>query len=207
MIGKSVTTDFSPKSSYPVIDPTAYVHPMGVCIGNVKLGKRVLVAPCASVRGDEGQSIIVDDDSNVQDCCVIHGLETESHGKPVDKHRVTAPDGTVCSVYIGKRVSMAHQSQVHGPAKVGDDSFIGMQVLVFKAEVGNNCVVEPGCTLLGVKVPDGCYVPMGSVLSNQADADALPKITDAYPFKALNAGVVHVNTSLATGYNKEQPLK
>jgi len=206
MIANSVVTDFTPNVCSPKVDPTAYVHPLGFCGGCAVIGKRVLVSPCASVRGDEGQAVIVDDESNVQDGCVIHGLETESHGKPT-ANRVTAPDGSPCSVYVGKRVSMAHQSQVHGPARVGDDTFIGMQVLVFKAEVGNNCVVEPGCTLLGVKVPDGRYVPMGTVLSSQADADALPKITDDYPFKKLNAGVVHVNTSLADGYNKEQPYK
>jgi hypothetical protein len=31
-------------------------------------------------------------------------------------------------------------------------------------------------------------------------ADKLPVITDDYPFKTLNKGVVHVNTSLAKGY-------
>ena len=33
MIGKNVVTDFSSKASEPVIDPTAYVHPLGVVIG------------------------------------------------------------------------------------------------------------------------------------------------------------------------------
>jgi carbonic anhydrase/acetyltransferase-like protein (isoleucine patch superfamily) len=30
---------------------------------------------------------------------------------------------------------MAHQSQAHGPAKAGGHSFIGIQALVFKAEL------------------------------------------------------------------------
>lgn len=203
MIGRNVITDFSPKVYDPKIDPTAYVHSMGVCIGNSIIGKRVLISPCASVRGDEGQPIIVDDEANVQDGCILHALETESNGVPT-ANRVTAPDGTECSVYVGKRVSLAHQAQIHGPAKVGNDTFIGMKVLVFKAEVGNNCVVEPGCIIFGVTVADGRYVPCGTTLTSQADADALPVITDDYPLKKLNAGVVHVNTSLADGYNKEQ---
>ena len=207
MIGKNVVTDFSPVAVSPKIDPTAYVHPMGVCIGNVTLGSRTFVAPLGAVRGDEGQPIYIGADSNVQDGCVVHGLETESHGKPVEAHRVTGPDGKPYSVYIGDRVSMAHQSQVHGPAKIGNDTFLAMGCLIFKGEVGNNCVVEPGAKVLGgAKVPDGRYVPANSIIATQEAADNLPVITDDYPLKTLNKGVVHVNTSLATGYNKEQPL-
>ena len=57
MIGKNVKTDFSSKVCDPVIDPTAYVHPLGAVIGNVIIGKNVFVAPFAAVRGDEGQPL------------------------------------------------------------------------------------------------------------------------------------------------------
>ena len=201
MIHKNVQTDFSSKVSEPNVDPTAYVHPLAAVIGNVEIGKRVMVSPFAAVRGDEGQPLHVGDESNVQDGVIIHALETEEHGKPVEKNLVDV-EGKKYAVHVGKRVSMAHQVQIHGPASVGDDSFIGMQTLVFKARVGKNCVVEPKCILLGVTVKDGHYVPAGMVLKSQKDADALPVITDDYAFKSLNKGVVHVNTHLADGYNK-----
>jgi len=201
MIHKNVVTDFSSKAVDPQIDPTAYVHPMAIVIGNAIIGKRVMVSPFASVRGDEGQGLHVGDESNVQDGVIIHALETEHEGHAIEKNLVEA-DGKKYAVYIGSRVSLAHQVQIHGPAYVGSDTFIGMQVLVFRAKVGNNCVVEPKCLLMGVTVPDGRYVPAGTVLKKQADADALPKITADYPLKDLNKGVVHVNTNLADGYNK-----
>lgn len=201
MIHKNVLTDFCSKVSEPAIDPTAYVHPLGAVIGNVEIGKRVMVSPFAAVRGDEGQPLYVGNESNVQDGVVIHALETEEHGKPVEKNLVEV-NGKKYAVHIGDRVSLAHQVQVHGPASVGNDSFIGMQTLVFKSRVGSNCVVEPKCILLGVTVKDGRYVPAGTVLKSQKDADALPVITDDYAFKSLNKGVVHVNTHLADGYNK-----
>jgi carbonic anhydrase/acetyltransferase-like protein (isoleucine patch superfamily) len=204
MIHKNVITDFCPKESMPDIDQTAYIHPLAAVIGNVTIGKRVMVAPFAAIRGDEGQPIRVDDGANVQDGVVLHGLETELKGTPVEKNLVKAC-GEQYTVYVGKRVSLAHQVQIHGPACVGDDSFVGMQSLVFKAEVGKNCVVEPGCILMGVKVPDGRYVPAGTVLKKQDDADRLPEITADYPLKDLNKGVVHVNTSLADGYNRSGP--
>jgi len=73
---------------------------------------------------------------------------------------------------------------------------------LFRAKIGNKCVIEPGCIIIGVTVPTAPYVPAGTTLRDQSKADALPAITDAYPLKDLNAGVVHVNTSLAEGYKK-----
>jgi len=201
MIHKNVLTDFSQKEYEPVIDKTAFVHAQACVIGNAIIGRRVLVSPFASIRGDEGQPLFVGDESNVQDGVIIHALETEHNGHSIEKNLVEV-DGKKYAVYIGRRVSLAHQAQIHGPAHVADNTFIGMQSLVFKARVGSGCVVEPKCIILGVSVPDGRYVPAGSVLKSQRDADSLPKITDDYPFRTLNDGVVHVNTSLADGYNK-----
>jgi len=199
MIGKNVKTDFSARASEPVIDPSSYVHPLAVVIGNVILGKNIMVSPTASIRGDEGQPIYVGDDSNVQDGVVIHALETEVDGKPVEKNLYEVR-GKKYAVYVGRKVSLAHQVQIHGPAVVMDDTFVGMKVLVFKSFIGKNCVIEPGVILMGVKVADGRYVPVGSVIKTQLEADMLPTITADYPMKDMNNGVLHVNKALAKGY-------
>lgn len=123
-VGPSVKTTFMPEVEAPVIGKHTRIHPLGIVIGSVTLGDRVFVAPAASVRGDEGRHIHIGNDSNVQDGVVV--------------------DEKAYSVYIGDRVSLAHQSQVHGPARVGNDTFVGMQALVFLAELGNRVVVEPG---------------------------------------------------------------
>jgi len=199
MIEKNVLADFSSGVFDPVIDPTTYVHPLAAVIGNVILGKNIMVSPFASVRGDEGQPLYVGDDSNVQDGVVIHALETEMNGQPIEKN-LCEVDGKKYAVYVGKRVSLAHQVQIHGPAVVLDDTFVGMKSLVFKSSVGKNCVLEPGSTVVGVVIPEGRYVSAGSVVNSQAQADKLPVITEDYPFRTLNKGVVHVNTNLAKGY-------
>ena len=100
-------------------------------------------------------------------------------------------------MYIGKRVSLAHQSQVHGPARIGDETFLGMQALIFRTELGDHVVVEPGAKLIGVKVASGRYVPALSLITTQEQADALPVITGTYPYLKLNEGVVNVNVQLA----------
>ena len=202
MIEKNVKTDFCAAPSEPVVDPTAYVHPLAAVIGNVTIGPGVMVAPAASVRGDEGQPLHVGGNSNVQDGVVIHALETEMNGAPVDKNLFEV-NGKKYAVYIGERVSLAHQAQVHGPAVILDDTFVGMKSLVFRSRVGKTCVIEPCSLLMGVTVADGRYVPAGSVVKTQRDADALPAITDDYPMKHLNRGVVHVNTALAKAYGKK----
>ena len=195
----NVLTSFNADVNEPQVDSRAFIDPLASVIGDVSLGDEVFVAPFASIRGDEGQPISLGDETNVQDGVVVHALETVADGKPVP-NRTYQVNGREYAVYIGKRVSLAHQSQVHGPARIDDDVFIGMQALVFKSWVGRGSVVEPGAKLIGVTVAPGHYVPAGTVLTDQKLADKLPEITEDYPFKDLNEAVVHVNTSFARGY-------
>jgi carbonic anhydrase/acetyltransferase-like protein (isoleucine patch superfamily) len=203
MIEKNVVSDFCSEASEPEIDLTAYIHPLAAVIGKVIIGKNVMVSPMASVRGDEGQPLFIGDDANVQDGVVIHALETETNGQPVERNLFEV-DGNKYAVYVGKRVSLAHQVQVHGPAVILDDTFVGMKSLVFRSHVGRECVIEPGVILMGVMVPDRRYVQAGSVIKSQSVADKLPVITKDYPMRNMNKGVVHVNVSLAKGYREKK---
>ncbi|MBN1134013.1 MAG: carbonic anhydrase [Methanosarcinaceae archaeon] len=194
-------THWNPVSTTPKIDETAYIHPQASVIGDVMVGARVMVSPQASIRGDEGMPIYVGDESNVQDGVVLHALEVvNEEGEPI-AGRLIDVDGLGYAVYVGERVSLAHQAQIHGPAYVGDDTFIGMQALVFQATVGNNCVLEPTSAVIGVTIADGKYVPAGSVITSQEDADNLPDVYDGYGYQHTNEAVVYVNTNLADGYN------
>jgi carbonic anhydrase/acetyltransferase-like protein (isoleucine patch superfamily) len=196
----NVLTTFNPDLNSPHLDGTTFIDPLASVIGDVTLGADVYVAPFASIRGDEGQPIVLGNQTNVQDGVVIHALETTQAGMPLP-NRTYQVNGKEYAVYIGERVSLAHQSQVHGPARVDDGVFIGMQALVFKSSVGAGSVIEPGAKLIGVNIPAGRYVPAGSVITDQAVADKLPLITPQYPFAQLNDAVVHVNTSFARGYS------
>ena len=201
-MGASPLTPWNKNNINPTIEMSAYVHPQASVIGDVYIGKNVMVSPQSSVRGDEGTPIFIGDDTNIQDGVSIHALETSNEeGKPVEKNLVDV-EGKKYAVYVGKRVSLAHQAQVHGPASIGDDTFVGMQAFVFKSKVGNNVVLEPGAKVVGVTIPDGRYVPLGMIVNNQSAADALPVVTEDYVFSHLNEGVVHVNTNLAKGYNR-----
>lgn len=201
-IKPNVITPWNSKSTSPVIDHTAFVHPMASVIGAVTIGANVMVYPMASVWGDEGMPIFIGKDSNIQDGVVIHGLETiDEQGKLVENNLVVGSDGKKYTVYVGERVSLAHQSQAHCPALIGNDTFIGMQAFVFKAHLGNNCVLQPKSAAIGVTIPDGRYISAGMVITKQKDADNLPAVFEGYTYQKTNAAVVDVNDNLAKGYN------
>lgn len=189
-IGINPITPFTPKSFQPKVSQNSYVQPNASVIGAVILSDGVLVSPFASIRGDEGTPIYIGKNSNVQDGVIIHGLE----------NKFVNHNGLAYSVHIGDNVSLAHQAQVHGPAKIGNNTFVGMQSFVFKAEVGDNVVIEPTARVIGVKIESGRYVPAGEVIKTQEQADKLPLITPDYPMKDLNKEVVHVNEELNKGY-------
>lgn len=202
--GPNVATDYSLTMERPVIAETAYVHPQASVIGYVSIGERVLVAPQASVRGDEGKNIRVGDESSIQDGVVLHALATEVKGVSKMEHRVVV-QGQEYALYVGDRVTLAPQSQVHGPSVVGDDAYIGMQALVFKARIGAGSVLEPRAAAIGVNIPEGHYVPAGVVVTSQEQADALPAITPGYAYQEAGAQAVKVNTQLAEGYRNLYP--
>lgn len=181
------------KSSYiPNISSKASINPQACIIGGVVIDDNVNVAPFASIRGDEGTPIYIGKNSNVQEGVVIHGL----------KDKYVDHNGYKASVYIGDNVSLAHQSQVHGPAKIGNNVFVGMQSFIFKSMIEDNVVIEPGAKVIGVTIKSNRYVPSGSVVKTQEDADKLPIIDKNYSFKDLNSEVIEVNKELAEGYNK-----
>jgi carbon dioxide concentrating mechanism protein CcmM len=182
-------TSWSKTAKVPRISETAYISPNATVIGNVYIGDRVYVGPGASIRGDEGMPIYIGDDSNVQDGVIIHAL----------KDKYVKVEGKKYAVYIGKEVSCAHGSIIHGPCAIGDRSFIGFNATVFKAIIGEDCVVlHHALVTNNVKVPDGKYVPMGAVIDAQGLADALLDITK--DLARLKEEVVKVNKELAEGY-------
>jgi len=49
---------------------------------------------------------------------------------------------------------------------------------------------------------DDKFIPPGTIITTQAQADALPSRVGS-PYKAINAAVLYVNQELAKGYNAE----
>jgi phenylacetic acid degradation protein len=105
----------------PVVDPTAFVHPSAVLIGDVIVGARAYIGPLASLRGDFGR-IVVEEGANIQDHCMLHGFP----GK---------------DTVVGPEVTVGHGAVLHG-CVVKRGALIGMNCVVNdNAEVGEDAVV------------------------------------------------------------------
>ncbi len=212
-VHENVHTTFTEAVVLPEIESKAFIHPFAVVIGDCYIGKMVFVAPTAVCRGDEGTPIHVGENSNLQDGVVLHALKTTYEGKNIDGMRFSSDgqrlDGndprfaTGYAIWLGDRVSLAHGSQVHGPAWVGDDTFIGMEALIFNAKLGNNVSVGVAATVTdGVEIADNKFVPPGRVIVTQAEADALPDRIGSGAYETINQGVVDVNIQLTEGFNQ-----
>ena len=116
------------------VDPSAYIAPGVFISGKVKICKGASVWPHVSIRGDSGQ-IIIGENSNVQDCAVLHC----EPGK---------------STVLGKNVTIGHGAVVHGP-KIGDNCIIGMNSVVLDdVEVGEGSIIGAGAMVKsGMKIP------------------------------------------------------
>ncbi|KAB0242240.1 carbon dioxide concentrating mechanism protein CcmM [Microcystis aeruginosa EAWAG127a] len=151
------------------IDESAKVHTFSNLSGAIEIGARVVIAPGTSIRADEGTPFHIGDDSKIQDGAIIHGLE---------KSRVVGDDGREYSVWIGRGSCITHMALIHGPAYVGDRCFIGFRSTVFNARIGADCIVMMHALVQDVEIPAGKFVPSGSVITSQQQADRLPDVTE-----------------------------
>jgi carbonic anhydrase/acetyltransferase-like protein (isoleucine patch superfamily) len=117
----------------PRIDPTAYVHPDAVIIGDVELGPGSSVWPCAVLRGDDGR-IRVGARTSVQDGSVLHctkELDTVVGDEAVVGHMVHL-EGCVVEdrALVGNGSIVLHRAIIRTGALVGSNAVVpaGMEV-------------------------------------------------------------------------------
>jgi phenylacetic acid degradation protein len=111
----------------PVVDPSAYVHPMAVLIGDVWIGPSVYVGPCASLRGDFGR-LVLEAGSNLQDNCTVHGFPGADTVVETDGHIGHGAVLHGCIVRRGALVGM--NAVVMDEAEVGEQAFVAASAFV-----------------------------------------------------------------------------
>jgi phenylacetic acid degradation protein len=125
----------------PVVHPTAYVHPSAVLIGDVIVGPRCYVGPHASMRGDFGR-LILEEGSNLQDGCIMHGFPGEDTVVEVDGH--VGHGAVLHGCRIGRNALVGMNSVIMDNAVIGADSIVAAMSFV-KA----NMVVPPRSLVVG----------------------------------------------------------
>lgn len=98
-----------------------WVAPSAVLIGRIILKRNASVWFGSVLRGDT-EPIIVGENSNVQDCSVLH----TDLGAPLT---------------IGANVTVGHQAMLHG-CEIGEGALIGIKATVLNhARIGARCIV------------------------------------------------------------------
>ena len=119
----------------PVVGENSYIDLSAQVIGDVEIGENSSVWMNAVLRGDVN-SIRVGNNSNVQDCAVLHGQRY------------------LYSVTVGDWVTIGHNAIVHG-CVLEDTVLIGMNATVLNnAHVGEGSIIAAGAV-----VPEGTIVP------------------------------------------------
>jgi carbonic anhydrase/acetyltransferase-like protein (isoleucine patch superfamily) len=121
------------------IDPSAFIAPGAVVVGDVTVGAEASLWFGAVARGDL-QAIVIGPRTNVQDGCILH-----------------VEAGAPC--LLGAGVTLGHGAVVHG-ATVEDDVLIGIRATVRSgARIGRESIIAAGAL-----VPPGMVVPPGSMV-------------------------------------------
>jgi carbonic anhydrase/acetyltransferase-like protein (isoleucine patch superfamily) len=122
-----------------LVDPTAWLAPGVIILGDVTIGAKATIWFNAVIRGD-AESIKIGAETNIQDGCILH-----------------ADPGYPC--IIGDRVTVGHAAIVHG-AKLEDDVMIGMRAVVM-----NGAIIGGGSLVgVGAVVPEGKIIPPNSLV-------------------------------------------
>ena len=126
----------------PVVDPSAYVHPSAVLIGDVIVGPNCYVGPCASLRGDFGR-LILEAGANLQDTCVMHGFPGTD--TVVEENGHIGHGAVLHGCRIGKNALVGMNAVIMDNAVIGESSIVAASAFV-KA----NQVVPPQTLVAGV---------------------------------------------------------
>jgi carbonic anhydrase/acetyltransferase-like protein (isoleucine patch superfamily) len=129
----------------PSIDPSAWIDPLALVIGDVQIGPAASLWPGVVARGDIN-AIRIGSGTNIQDGSVLHN----SHDGPF------MPGGA--ALLVGRDVTVGHRAILHG-CEIGDRCLIGMGAIVM-----DRAVLEPRVILgAGSLVPPGKRLQSGQL--------------------------------------------
>lgn len=197
----------------PEISPGAFVSIEANITGHVIVDKNVIIVPGAMIRADECGPFRICCGTNIQDGVTIHGL----------LNKYVEVEGEEYSVYIGEHCSISHGALVHGPAFVGNKTFLGFNAIVHASNVGEHCFLDFRSTVKNAVVGNQCYLGInsivknctiasykyvrdGEIVDNQNKADLLPNVPKekSREAKEFNKEVVELNKLLVKFYKSRK---
>src|SRR6266550_1425226 len=116
----------------PVVDPTSFVHPSAVLIGDVIIAAGCYIGPSASLRGDFGR-IDVRARANLQDCCVMHGFPGTD--TVVDEEGHIGHGAILHGCVVQKNALVGMNAVVNDNAVIGESAIVAAMAFVKAGKV------------------------------------------------------------------------
>ncbi|TVZ02132.1 phenylacetic acid degradation protein PaaY [Trebonia kvetii] len=172
----------------PVVDPTAFVHPTAVLIGDVVIGAGCYIGPGASLRGDMGR-ITVAAGANVQDGCVLHcfpGRETSVGPSGHIGHRATLHGCQIGhGALIGIGATVMDGARIGAHALVGAHSFVPADTTV---RDGYLALGSPAKEVRALRDAEIAWQSNGPMVYQELAARSLASLKETDPLYALPPG-------------------
>ena len=111
----------------PVVDPTAYVHPSAVLIGDVIIGPDCYIGPAASLRGDFGR-LECRAGSNVQDTCVLHAFP--GHDTLIEENGHIGHGAVLHGCIVRRNALVGMNAVVNDNAVIGESAIVAAMAFV-----------------------------------------------------------------------------
>lgn len=165
-----------------------FISPLVELFGNVSVGRRVFVASNTVIRAEPETQICIGSETNLQDNILFLAL-----------HNSPAP-ATACgeiSSSTGERNSIAHQAIVKN-SQIGNFTFVGFHAQLNNVVLEDGAFVLHGARLENVRIKRDRIVPIGAVITTQAEADLLVPKTEANA--EFQNEVLEVNEEFAEHY-------
>lgn len=177
----------------PDIHPTAAIRNSQL-LGNVIVSENVHIVN-AVLRADEGTPFFVGAGSNIQDFAVLHGYVTQEKNAPISDNLIFVEGKGYYSIYIGEKVTVAHGALIHGPAAIGNNTFVGFKATVDAASIGANVEIGAHSYIKKVVIPDNVAIMPNAVITKQEDVSKYVTST-----VGINTRIVDVNLEMAQAY-------
>lgn len=187
-------TYLPPQKHRPTIHKTAAIRNSQIT-GNVIINEDVHIVN-AAIRADEGTPFYIGKGSNIQDFCVLHGYVVRENDTEISRNLITL-EGKWYSIYIGEYVTVAHNALVHGPAYIGNNTFIGFKATIDGANVGKNVEIGAHSYIKNVTIPDNIAIAPNAVILKEEDIEQF--IVES---SGINSIIVKVNLEMAQAYQK-----
>ncbi len=172
----------------PVVDPSAFVHPAAVLIGDVIVGPGCYVGPAACLRGDFGR-IVMEEGSNLQETCVVHAfpnLETVIEAEGHIGH-----GAVLHGCRVGRNAMVGMNAVVMDEAVIGENAIVAAMAFVkAKAEIpaGALAVGSPAKVIRQLSEQEIAWKREGTGVYRRLAAEAHEKLRPAEPLPAVEPG-------------------